>query len=81
MEVLRALSNPARLQMLGWLKNPREHFPYDAGVAEPDETGVCVRYLRTNYRLAQSTVSMRTSIAVLSLGVSTRPSTRPAPHC
>jgi DNA-binding transcriptional ArsR family regulator len=53
--VLRALSNPTRLQLLLWLREPRRHFP----LHNPAETdvGVCVSHIQAKAGLAQSTVS------------------------
>ncbi|MEV6805539.1 metalloregulator ArsR/SmtB family transcription factor [Streptomyces sp. NPDC051132] len=54
---LRALSNPIRLQMLRWLREPDRHFPMEAAIADPAEVGVCVSHIQAKAGLAQSTVS------------------------
>ncbi|ANP52852.1 ArsR family transcriptional regulator [Streptomyces griseochromogenes] len=54
---LRALSNPMRLQMLQWLRDPELHFPMETAIADPAEVGVCVSHLQAKAGLAQSTVS------------------------
>ncbi|CAL9394654.1 ArsR/SmtB family transcription factor [Streptomyces sp. enrichment culture] len=54
---LRALSNPVRLQLLAWLREPERHFPLDRAVADPAEVGVCVSHIQEKAGLAQSTVS------------------------
>ena len=54
---LRALSNPVRLQLLHWLREPERHFPLGAGGADPAQVGVCVSHLQATTGLAQSTVS------------------------
>lgn len=54
---LQALSNPMRLQLLFWLREPERHFPADEAIADPAEVGVCVSHLRAKAGLAQSTVS------------------------
>ncbi|MEU8967770.1 metalloregulator ArsR/SmtB family transcription factor [Streptomyces monashensis] len=54
---LRALSNPMRLQMLRWLREPERHFPMDRAIADPAEVGVCVSHIQEKSGLAQSTVS------------------------
>ena len=54
---LRALSNPIRLQLLSWLREPRRHFDLDGAIADPVEVGVCVTHIRAKVGLAQSTVS------------------------
>lgn len=54
---LRALSNPVRLQLLLWLREPERHFPMDRATADPGEVGVCVSHIQAKAGLAQSTVS------------------------
>ncbi|WP_369269996.1 ArsR/SmtB family transcription factor [Streptomyces sp. R11] len=54
---LRALSNPVRLQLLLWLREPERHFPMDEAIADPGEVGVCVSHIQAKAGLAQSTVS------------------------
>ncbi|MGQ5634712.1 MULTISPECIES: ArsR/SmtB family transcription factor [unclassified Streptomyces] len=54
---LRALSNPMRLQMLRWLREPERHFPMETAIADPGEVGVCVSHIQAKAGLAQSTVS------------------------
>ena len=54
---LRALANPVRLQLLAWLREPRQHFDLSYAIADVDEAGVCVSAIQTKVGLAQSTVS------------------------
>jgi ArsR family transcriptional regulator len=54
---LRALSNPVRLQVLSWLREPGRHFCLEGAIADPAEVGVCVSHIRAKVGLAQSTVS------------------------
>ena len=54
---LRALSNPIRLQLLLWLREPDRHFSLDGAIADPVEVGVCVSHIQAKVGLAQSTVS------------------------
>jgi ArsR family transcriptional regulator len=54
---LRALSNPTRLQLLLWLRDPERHFRLDGAIADPTRVGVCVSHLRARAGLSQSTVS------------------------
>ena len=54
-EALKALANPTRLQIMTWLKNPREHFPSQE--ADPQQIGVCVSIIQDKVGLSQSTVS------------------------
>jgi len=55
--VLRALSNPVRLQLMSWLREPTRHFVLDGAIADPDDAGVCVTHIQAKVGLAQSTVS------------------------
>lgn len=55
-EALKALDNPTRLAILGWLKEPSKHFPEQQ--VNPDEVGVCVSIIQTRANLSQSTVSL-----------------------
>jgi DNA-binding transcriptional ArsR family regulator len=54
---LRALSNPVRLQLLSWLREPERHFSLEGAIADPAEVGVCVSHIQAKAGLAQSTVS------------------------
>lgn len=54
---LRALANPVRLQLLAWLRAPREHFALADATVDVDEFGVCVSHIQEKAGLAQSTVS------------------------
>jgi DNA-binding transcriptional ArsR family regulator len=54
---LRALSNPVRLQLLSWLREPERHFALEGAIADPAEVGVCVSHIQARVGLAQSTVS------------------------
>jgi DNA-binding transcriptional ArsR family regulator len=57
LSALRALSNPMRLQLLSWLRDPERNFPLDGAIADPVEVGVCVSHIQARVGLAQSTVS------------------------
>ncbi|APO75490.1 ArsR family transcriptional regulator protein [Rhizobium etli 8C-3] len=52
-EILKALSNPMRMEILNWLKDPKEHFPSQE---HPLEMGVCASQFERS-GLSQSTVS------------------------
>jgi DNA-binding transcriptional ArsR family regulator len=56
-EVLKALANPARLQLMEWLKEPVESFAEFEPIADRETVGVCVTHLQAKSGLAQSTVS------------------------
>jgi DNA-binding transcriptional ArsR family regulator len=57
LSALRALSNPTRLQLLSWLREPERNFPLEGAIADPVEVGVCVSHIQARIGLAQSTVS------------------------
>ena len=56
-EMLKALANPARLQLVQWLKDPDVHFAEYEPIADRAAVGVCVTHLQAKSGLAQSTVS------------------------
>ena len=53
---LKALDNPTRLAILGWLKEPRKNFPEQE--VDPEQFGVCVSIIQERTGLSQSTVSL-----------------------
>ncbi|WP_037912308.1 ArsR/SmtB family transcription factor [Actinacidiphila yeochonensis] len=57
LDVLKALANPVRLQVLQWLREPERHFPVEPEVTDPRTVGVCVSHIQARTGLAQSTVS------------------------
>ncbi|WP_086564170.1 ArsR/SmtB family transcription factor [Streptomyces africanus] len=56
-EVFKALGNPARLQIMQWLKDPEAHFGAYEPIADRRTVGVCVTHIQAKAGLAQSTVS------------------------
>ena len=55
LEVCKALANPTRLQIMGWLRDPTEHF---APQADPiEQVGVCVKQIQEKAGISQSTAS------------------------
>jgi DNA-binding transcriptional ArsR family regulator len=54
--VFKALSNPTRLRILGWLKDPVANFPPQAD-RPPEEFGVCVKSIQEKAGVSQSTAS------------------------
>ncbi|WP_039933023.1 ArsR/SmtB family transcription factor [Streptomyces viridochromogenes] len=56
-EVFKALGNPARLQIMRWLKDPEAHFGEYEPIADRRSVGVCVTHIQAKAGLAQSTVS------------------------
>lgn len=60
LEVCKALANPTRLQIMGWLRNPEAHF---APQADPmEEVGVCVKQIQEKAGISQSTASQFMSV-------------------
>jgi DNA-binding transcriptional ArsR family regulator len=58
--VFKALSNPTRLQIMGWLRDPISHFePQGAPI---DEVGVCVKQIQEKAGISQSTASQFMSV-------------------
>ncbi len=53
--VFKALSNPTRLCILGWLKDPAAHFPPQDH--PPEEVGVCLKHIQNKAGVSQSTAS------------------------
>lgn len=56
---LKALANPARVRILGWLKDPSSFPPQ----LEPaDEVGVCLKHIQARAGVSQSTASHYMSV-------------------
>lgn len=53
LDLFKALSNPNRLRILGWLKQPDEHFPPSG----PGAPGVCLKHIQAKAGVSQSTAS------------------------
>ena len=56
-EVLKAINNPIRMDILRWLKNPKENFEVEEQLVDADVEGVCVSIIQEKVQLSQSTVS------------------------
>jgi len=54
-DALKALDNPIRLAILGWLKDPARNFPEQE--VDPEQVGVSVSAIQERTSLSQSTVS------------------------
>jgi ArsR family transcriptional regulator len=54
-EILKALSNPTRLQIMSWLKEPARHF--DPQPDPVEEVGVCLKQIQEKAGVSQSTAS------------------------
>lgn len=62
-EIFKVLSNPTRLIILEWLKDPKNNFdPIKQGDIDMDEVGVCVSQIREKSDINQSTVSQYLSM-------------------
>lgn len=60
LEVCKALANPTRLKIMGWLRDPAGHF---APQADPmDKVGVCVKQIQEKAGISQSTASQFMSV-------------------
>lgn len=53
-EIFAALSNPARLAILGWLREPASFPPQDHPA---EEVGVCLKHIQARAGVSQSTAS------------------------
>ncbi|MGI8880058.1 MAG: ArsR/SmtB family transcription factor [Jatrophihabitans sp.] len=53
-EIFGALSNPARLAILGWLREPASFPPQDYSA---EEVGVCLKHIQARAGVSQSTAS------------------------
>jgi DNA-binding transcriptional ArsR family regulator len=60
LDVCKALANPTRLQIMGWLRDPAQHF---APQADPiEQVGVCVKQIQEKAGISQSTASQFMSV-------------------
>ncbi|MBP2548908.1 ArsR family transcriptional regulator [Neorhizobium galegae] len=53
-EILKALSHPARVEFLEWMREPETHF---SSQAHPLDMGICANQFEKRCGLSQSTVS------------------------
>lgn len=60
-KILKALNNPSRLEILGWLKDPEANFP-PHGEVEGFDHGVCVAFIQEKSGLSQSATSQYMSL-------------------
>ncbi len=56
-DVLKALGNPTRLQIMEWLRTPEESFEEYEPIADRRQFGVCVTHLAAKTGLSQPTIS------------------------
>ena len=59
--VLRAIANERRLRILGWLKDPREHFPPQVDGDLVDD-GVCSLFIALKLKITQPSASEHLNI-------------------
>ena len=59
----RALSNPSRLQILAWLRQPKKHFPPQID-GDLIKDGVCGLLIARKLRISQPTASEHLKILV-----------------
>jgi len=62
---LRALANQRRVRILGWLKDPRAHFPKQAD-GDLVEDGVCGLLIARKLKVSQPTASEHLRVLVQS---------------
>jgi DNA-binding transcriptional ArsR family regulator len=55
LEVCKALANPTRLKIMGWLRDPAAHFQPQPLTFE--DVGVCVKQIQEKAGISQSTAS------------------------
>lgn len=73
-DVLKALGNPTRLQIMEWLRTPEASFSKYEPIADRAMDGVCVTRLASKTGLSQSTISTyMTTLERVGLVRSTRP--------
>lgn len=56
-EAIKALDNSMRMEILNWLKVPKQHFDVSNQLVDADVQGVCVSIIQEKSGLSQSTVS------------------------
>ena len=59
----KALASERRLEILGWLKDPRAHFP-DQAWGDPVADGVCGQFIAQKLGVSQPTASEHLRILV-----------------
>lgn len=62
-DLLRALANERRLQILSWLKDPKAHFPPQVD-GDLVEDGVCAIFLAEKLGVSQPTLSEHMRVLV-----------------
>ena len=62
-DLIKALANERRLQILEWLKSPRAHFPPQAD-GDLVEDGVCALFIAEKLGVSQATLSEHMRVLV-----------------
>ncbi|WP_158817017.1 helix-turn-helix transcriptional regulator [Methylocapsa sp. S129] len=62
-DVIKALANERRLQILDWLKNPRAHFPPQTD-GDLVEDGVCALFIAEKLGVSPATLSEHMRVLV-----------------
>lgn len=57
LKCMKALSNQTRLNVLGWLKDPFQHFPEEELGVETEKFGVCVSDIAEKAGVSVPTIS------------------------
>ncbi len=60
-DILKAISNPTRRQILHWLREPAVHFAGYPHLLDPVENGVCASFIQDKTSLSQPTISSHLS--------------------
>lgn len=72
LDVLKALSNESRLQILKWILEPRDYFPPQRD-GDLVEDGVCVALITEKIGLSQPTVTSHMKVLAKAKLVTSRP--------
>ncbi|UJF17344.1 ArsR family transcriptional regulator [Vibrio sp. SS-MA-C1-2] len=56
-EILKAINNPVRMDILRWLKDPKNNFNVSEQLVDAEIEDVCVSIIQEKSQLSQSTVS------------------------
>lgn len=60
-EILKAISNPTRRNILHWLRDPAVHFAGYPHMLDPVNDGVCASFIQDKTALSQPTISSHLS--------------------
>ncbi|BBS92412.1 MULTISPECIES: ArsR/SmtB family transcription factor [Enterobacteriaceae] len=56
-DILKAISNPTRREILHWLREPARHFADYPHLLDPQQDGVCASFIQDKTALSQPTIS------------------------